>query len=190
MDSLLDRASAYFLNMPGRDRAPDFMSAPDELTMRQTPMAPLVAFNGKAPNLMETDISEVPPLAAVAPNGNVIPVQNIEADLRQLRSEMPFLHIVSRPQAVTTLFFAAGNAPQNVDVPGNVSLVRFRGNLDYYVNFDGTASVPTVGVPATGTLYRPEGQWYYCGGLNQVSIVAAAVNTIVTLEFIGRRQQG
>lgn len=184
--SLVDRFTAYMLN--ANDRGPDYIGSPDLMSMQQTPMAPLVPFNGRAPSLIETDITTVPPLAGVAPGGNVLPVQNIEADLRQLRAEMPFLPIISRPQWSRSLFLAA-NVAQNVDVPTNVSLVRFASSGEFYVNFDGTASVPTANV-FDGVIYKPEGVWYYCGGLSQVSIVSPNVNTIVTLEFIGRRQQG
>jgi hypothetical protein len=183
--SIVDRFTAYMLN--ANDRGPDFIGQPDLLAMTQTPMAPLVPFNGKAPTLIEADVTTVPPLAGVAPGGNVLPVQNIEADLRQLRAEMPFLPIIKRPQRTRSLFLAA-NVAQDVEILTSDALFRFLAlpSAAFYVNFSGRAVTPTTGAGAeTGVIHSPLGM------IQQISVVSPTADTIVTMEFIGKvAQQG
>jgi hypothetical protein len=188
--NLLDTASAYFLNMNGRDRGADYLGNPDELAMLQTPLSPMVPFNGKAPNLMETEISTVPDLAGVAPMGNVLPVQNIQNDLRQLRAEMPFLPIIKRPSRVVSLFLVQ-NVAQDIEVKSSDALFRFNATTypEFWVCFDGRAVVPTLANPNTGSIVNPLGVWYYAGMVNQISIVTPSATDRVSIEFIGREEQ-
>lgn len=144
------------------------------------------AFNergvGRAGPLPDGDL---PPLTNIsgAPGNPVYPSQNIESSLLRLRAEMPFLPIMAIPTFVRSLFFPVGQTAgvpggvaQDVNIPKGVALLRFAGNSDYWVNFQGRAQVPNAALNFDDQfegLYKPEWGWIYAGSADQISIVAS-----------------
>lgn len=168
---------------PVEDDGPDFIATPQILPGWGT--IPARFEYGQRPI---EQMDSPPALAGIAPDGlgHILPVQNAESNLAFLRSEFPFVAIMPFPRRIKTIVFEAGNINQAVNIDlGSAQLIRFRGNADYYVSPNGTAVLPTVANNGPGndmntSLYKPESEWLYCGGLKQLSVVAA-VPCIVTV---------
>ena len=144
-------------------------------------------FNSQPPNMIGQDISKVDPLAGIStPNGPILEVQNIESDLLNLRAELPFLPVVKFPRNVFSVFLAA-NVAGDINVPTGAALVKFTGPGDWYVSSAGRAQVPSATMdPEQAAIYKPDSEWFYCGGIKQFSVVGPNAGTIVTARFIMR----
>jgi len=145
-------------------------------------------FDSQPANLIGDDISTVDPLAGIqTPGFAPVQVQNIEADLLMVRAEMPFLPILRWPTVTKTVFMAVANTAADILIPSGAVLVKLSGPSDWYASFQGQAQVPSATVNGdAGSLYKPDDAWYYCGGKAALSVVAPAVNGIVTARFIMR----
>jgi len=126
-------------------------------------------------------VDQVDPLTAIQPFPNIAPMQpnNPSDDMLSIREQFPFLPILPFPRIVRTYFLATANTAQDIDLSQFV-IVAFRGNGDYYLCMDGAAVVPTAGIPATSSIYKPEGNFFYAGNMQSCSIVAPNANCIVT----------
>lgn len=145
-------------------------------------------FQSQPPNMIDQDISTVDPLAGIkSPGEPVIPVQNVESDLIFLRAELPFIPIMKFPRTIKTAYMAAANTPTDIIVPEGAALVKFRGPGDWYVSMGGRAIVPGAGGDVdNASIYKPDAEWFYCGGIRQISVVATAAAGIVQAIFIMR----
>lgn len=178
------------VTQPSADRFGESYANPDLLNPAWSKFYQADPFQSQPANLINEEISTVAPLAAIKQPGEPITqVQNVESDLLLLRMELPFLPIVKYPRTVKTLFLGA-NIAGDIAIPGGAALVKFRGPLDYYVSFGGRAVVPTAASvlenPDNDSIFRPEGEWYYIGGINQISVVGPNAGTIVQATFIMR----
>lgn len=154
---------------------------PDLLTVGAQPVSPLDPFTARR-NVNIEEVDSVDPLAGIAPmpGGPVIPVQNIESDLAWLRGELPFIPVMKFPTTVVSIFLPLAGTAADLIVPDGTVLGLFRGNLEYYVNAQGRAAVPSA-TSGEGNLYKPEHAWFYIGGHKQFSVVGTANNTFVQL---------
>jgi hypothetical protein len=108
--------------------------------------------------------------------------QTLNNKLMALRAMNPFLQIAQLPNAARTVVLAA-NVAKDIPIPAGAKYVKFRGNLDWYLNANGTAAVPTVDVlDGSASIYRPEDVFFYIEEMQCVSVVAPAT-TIVSAYF-------
>lgn len=145
-------------------------------------------FSSQPANVQNVDLSTVNPLAGIQqPGSPIVQVQNVESDLAGLRAMLPFLPIMLTPRIIKTAFMAAANSPVDLEVPTSAALVKFRGPLDYYVSFGGRAVVPIAGGDIdNASIYKPEGEWFYIGGVKSIGVVGPNANTLVQCVFIAR----
>jgi len=102
--------------------------------------------------------------------------------LMRVRAMNPFLQIAQLPNAARTVVLAA-NVAKDIPVPAGAKYVKFKGNLDWYLNANGTAAVPTVDVlDGSASIYKPEDVYFYIEEMQSVSVVAPAI-TIVSAYF-------
>lgn len=148
------------------------------------PAPHLAPFDPHVPQLRDAD--SVDPLAGIAPNGHLLPVQDSHVDLASLRGRYPFLPIIRFPPEIRYAVFDGTNInqPQNVYL-GQAVLCMIKGNADFYVSAEGNAVVPTVANiganrDQVAALYKPEGM-FYTGGINQLSVISGAVGCVVCI---------
>lgn len=163
------------------DKGDDFIGAPDFIPGFAVPVTPSFDYTRPAPLQVDT----VDPLAALRSpvDKHIMPVQNAETDLAFLRQMYPFVPIMPFPNFCRAVALAANT---NTDVQcGNHSLVKFKGNGDYYVSMQGRASVPIIGDPSSGnqSIYKPEDEWFYIGGVSQISLIAPGADIVVNVMF-------
>ncbi len=163
------------------DKGDDFIGTPEMFQGNFRPITP--SFDHIRPAPVQVD--NVDPMAGLqsAIDKHVMPVQNNQSNLAYFRSSFPFVQIVPWPAFSKVVALAAGVA---FDMScRDKMLVRFKGNGDYFVSFDNKARVPLVGDDDTQnqSLYKPEDDWYYIGGKNQLSIIAPGADIVVCAQF-------
>lgn len=114
---------------------------------------------------------------------HVMPVQNEQTNLAFFRGSFPFVPIVPFPAFSRVVALVAG-VSMDVQV-GNHQLVRFKGNGDYYISAQNRARIPVVGDASdqNQSLYKPEDEWYYIGGVKQISVIAPGADIVVNFMF-------
>ena len=81
----------------------------------------------------------------------------------------------------TVYAYIVGGAAQTVTVPATANFVAFSGSTPFYVNFNGTATVPGSNITdGTSSVLNPT--FRYMNNSKTFSIIAAAAG-VVTLEF-------
>lgn len=79
----------------------------------------------------------------------------------------------------------AANTAETVTTPNDAEFVIFSGNADFYVRYNGTATVPSGDVnDGTASELNPTARHIKKGnGTNGFSIIAPVANTTVTMSF-------
>lgn len=79
----------------------------------------------------------------------------------------------------------AANTAESVTIPDGCNLVNFSGNADFYVRYNGTATVPSGDVTdGTAAELNPALRRIATGdGSASFSIIAPVANTTVTMSF-------
>lgn len=161
------------------DVAPDFIETPDFGALYTA-----LPFDSQPADIMNTDISEVTPLAGIVQVGSPVqPTQDIWNDLIAIRAKMPWLPIIQFPQAIRTVFMPVANVAVDIDIPTSAAFMRFAGPQDFYASLGNRAVVPNAtGDREASSLYKPDG-YIFIGGVKQVSVVSPAANAIVQIAF-------
>lgn len=103
--------------------------------------------------------------------------------LMALRAQNPFIHVMPFPNEVVALALQA-NVPTDINLPEGTKMVRFSGNGDYYVSRKGNAELPTAQNPGGGSVYKPEGAYYYTEEIKQFSVIAQNACNLTVQCFI------
>lgn len=115
---------------------------------------------------------------------NAISMQNTSDDfahrmyntkLMALRAQLPFMQIMPLPNTVLNILLAA-NVAQDIQIPDQTKLLKFRGDGNYYVSRNGAAQIPdgTDNTKLSGSIMVPEDVFYYVEGLINISIISLA----------------
>lgn len=140
----------------------------------------------------QLDVSTVDELAAVKQIGMPeLTPQGPITDLAWLRARFPFIQIMPLFTQFTSVFLPTANLADELIFPNGTTLVRFFGNNDYFLSISARAIIPTAALSPTAAsggntenrekvVYRPEGVFWYVGGLKAVSCVAPNNNTYVS----------
>lgn len=115
-----------------------------------------------------------------------------QTDLAHLRSEFPFLGIMPPPYRVVALALTQ-NVAAALPIPDGAKMMVMRGNMDYYVSFQGAAVVPTTlntnpninPAEWPQSFYAPEGFPIYVGQSVDCSIISPFIGCVVTVAFWG-----
>lgn len=110
--------------------------------------------------------------------------QGPNADLASLRLQFPFLQIIPFPPRAVSVKLTVASQAYNIDIPDGTSLIKMKGNGDYYVSQNGNAEVPFEtpgGSIQSQSIYKPEEYLLYVGGIRQLSVISPFANTIVTV---------
>lgn len=95
--------------------------------------------------------------------------------LMALRAQLPFMQIMPLPNTVLNILLAA-NVAQDVQIPDQTKLVKFKGDGNYYVSRNGAAQIPdgTDNTTRSGSIMVPEDVFYYVEELKNISIISLA----------------
>lgn len=107
--------------------------------------------------------------------------------LAYYRTVYPFLPILPLPASIVTVVLAA-NVAQDITIPDGTALAAFRGNADYYVSWQGAATVPAAAALPYGEViskaaFKPEYAFFMLANNRQLSIVAPG-NAIVQVHCL------
>lgn len=124
-----------------------------------------------------TDQLDNTELLAVAGDNVLANLSNrmTNTDLMALRAQMPFIHIMPFPNTVMNILLAA-NVAQDIQIPDQTKLVRFKGDGNYYVSRNGAAQIPdgTDNTKTSGSVMTPEDTYYYVEEIRQLSMISLA----------------
>lgn len=113
--------------------------------------------------------------------GVMVPPQNPQSSLAQLRAQYPFVPIMPFPQSAQSAIVLAANVAADINVPSEAMLGMFLSSGDFYVSKDGRAYVPGAAGADNTSIYRPVNMWFYVGNTTQFSVVAPLAGTVVQL---------
>ena len=106
-----------------------------------------------------------------------------ESDYDRIHIQFPFLPINPPVGAVNSVVVATGELEKTMNMPDGAQLVRFKSASNFYINFNGAATLPSGDViNGSGSILNPEG-WYYCKNKKSVSVYSATNGARITAEF-------
>src|SRR5437868_1076512 len=93
--------------------------------------------------------------------------------LMALRAQNPFIHIMPFPNEVVAIVLGAG-VPTDINLPEGTKMVLFTGDGNYFISRKGNAELPASQNYGGGSVFKPEGQYYYTEEIKQFSAISQA----------------